>query len=202
MLAGICRLGAVRNRESHQISYATWFKQNLQWYVPFNFCLRSAVIMLHSTYETVSLISCTWVCTPWTDTGCNVLATTPICNLPLFSKSASDCAPDGAILAHSSLCPPQHYIQDWCPNLWAGASGWNDAMVGHVIDIHDYKGVNPAKSRGGRASVTPVFLQYLVSSWLIWEGLHGGHLKVAQRPLMHSSCQCTSYIDLSSIPCA
>jgi hypothetical protein len=35
----------------------------------------------------------------------------------------------------------------------AGASGWNDAAVGHVIDIHDYGGVNPAKPSGKRASV-------------------------------------------------
>lgn len=38
-------------------------------------------------------------------------------------------------------------------NFHAAASGWNDAPVGHVIDIHDYKGVHPARPNGTRASV-------------------------------------------------
>jgi len=41
--------------------------------------------------------------------------------------------------------------------IYNGASGWNDAMVGHVIDIHDYTGVNPAKPNGSRASVLGEF---------------------------------------------
>lgn len=40
---------------------------------------------------------------------------------------------------------------------FAGASGWNDAPVGHIIDIHDYKGINPAKPTDGRASVLGEF---------------------------------------------
>ena len=36
----------------------------------------------------------------------------------------------------------------------AAASGWNDANAGHVIDIHDYNGMNAAKPNGTRASVS------------------------------------------------
>lgn len=43
-----------------------------------------------------------------------------------------------------------HEITEVVPS---GASGWNDAAVGHVIDIHDYKGVHPARPNGTRASV-------------------------------------------------
>lgn len=40
---------------------------------------------------------------------------------------------------------------------YSGASGWNDAAVGHVIDIHDYAGVHPAVPNGTRASVLGEF---------------------------------------------
>ena len=39
----------------------------------------------------------------------------------------------------------------------AGASGWNDANVGHVIDIHNYEDANAVGPNGTRASVLGEF---------------------------------------------
>ena len=39
----------------------------------------------------------------------------------------------------------------------AGASGWTDAAVGHLIDLHDYQGIHPPKPNGTRASVLGEF---------------------------------------------
>lgn len=74
--------------------------------------------------------------------------------------------------------------------IYNGASGWNDAAVGHVIDIHDYTGVNPAKPSGNRASVL---------------GEYGGlGLTIPKHTFMHGS-NASSYImyntsrDLNSV---
>lgn len=56
-------------------------------------------------------------------------------------------------MAHFFTCPSSSILR----TSRAGASGWNDAAVGNVIDIHDYEGLKASKPVGMRASVLGEF---------------------------------------------